>query len=79
MNRFHTVEKVTVHGTQQILFKRGKRILAWIEKRIWGWGDVQWDYSLGIPSKKPHIYYWSNTYDEAEANILNMLKDRKEV
>ena len=53
MNRFHTVEKTTDYGTQQILFKRGKKILAWIEKRTWDWGDVQWDYGLGIPSKKP--------------------------
>lgn len=79
MNRFHTVERTTDYGTQQILFKRGKKILAWIEKRTWDWGDVQWDYGLGIPSKKPHVYYWANDYDKAETDILEMLKDRNEV
>lgn len=76
MNRFHTLEKITDYGSRVVLFKRGKKGLAWAEERE-SWNI--WLYGLGIPSKKPKTYYWSDTYQEAESNILKILKDKDEV
>ena len=74
MCRFHTIEKITDYGVNQVLFKRGNKILAFAEDRF-----GKWLYWFGKPSKKPNIGYWQNSYEDVEKDILNVLQKRKEV
>ena len=74
MRRFHTIEKFIEYGANQVLFKKGNKILAFAEDRL-----GKWLYWFGKPSKKPSMGYWQNSYEDVEKDILNVLQKRNEV
>ena len=74
--RFYTIEKLTDYGATQILFKKGNKILAWVEERV----DRSWQYALGKPNFKTWlISQVAKSYQHAETDIIQQLEDMGEI